>query len=106
LLTLDRSVVFLFYLLPAVPFMCLALGYVTERLSGHRIGVAIAGSFAVIAVGLFVFYFPIMTARPLAPSAWKARLPFRDCNVTDSSGRPHPLPSIGPGPSPSGWCWI
>jgi dolichyl-phosphate-mannose-protein mannosyltransferase len=102
LLAGDRSAVFVFYLLPAVPFMCLALGFVAVRLSQTSGGMAAVASFCVLAALLFAFYWPLMTGAPLPYEAWRQRIwRFDSCDQQEpKKGQSEDnLP-------PDGWCWI
>lgn len=97
----DRSQTFIWYLLPTVPFLCLALGCFAAWAWGHvrwRVAGAVYGA---LVVGSFAFWLPVATALPLDPDAWRMRMLFTDCGEqtlpddTTSSGAP-----------PPGWCWI
>ena len=70
----SRSVVFLFYLLPAVPFMCLALGYVGTQIGDMWEARAAQALFVAATLGLFAFYYPLLTKRALPKDSWNARL--------------------------------
>jgi dolichyl-phosphate-mannose-protein mannosyltransferase len=89
----ERSFTFLFYLLPTVPFMCLALAAVMTPWVRSLGGRAIVALFCALAVVSFGFFYPVLTATPLSKQAVEARHWFRDC-------RPPPG-SL----APSGWCW-
>ena len=103
-------------LLPAVPFMCLALGYAMTQVAERwrwRWRVAAIASISVVLS--FAFYYPVLAAVPLSYSAWTSRIVFRDCLGAGATVRsPHPgdgnatrpLPNLGPGEPPDGWCWI
>jgi dolichyl-phosphate-mannose-protein mannosyltransferase len=81
---------FLFYVLPIVPFLVLAdvyslrrlseIGYESLRSTGERrtvrpyVPVAIA--FVVIAIGLFVWFYPALTGGPLSSADWVKRAWF------------------------------
>lgn len=104
-LTQRRTFAFLFYLLPAVPFMILALVRVGQGIARSRAGAAILGAGAVTAVALFLWFYPIVAMVPIAPEAWQARMWFRDCRPELLRGDP-PHPGFVPGPAPEGWCWI
>ena len=74
---------FLFYMVPVTPFMVLALVYALKDLSEVRIGEEQARALAPvawlvvgIAVGVFVFFFPVLTGRAVSYTAWKARMWF------------------------------
>jgi dolichyl-phosphate-mannose-protein mannosyltransferase len=118
---LGRPAIFLFYLLPTLPFMYLALGYVAVRLGYSWEARAARMLFAVGAVGLFVFYYPLLAAVAIPESDWNSRI-----SVFDSCGKPRGHVStstvtttISGSPSrsettsndnanlpPVGWCWI
>jgi dolichyl-phosphate-mannose-protein mannosyltransferase len=100
----GRDAVFLFYLLPAVPFMCLALGSVARDVERERWGPPAVGLFCAATVALFAFYHPVLTTAPLPRSAWLDRIwIFDNCSESvraadadrESDDRP-----------PPGWCWI
>ncbi|MFN2489711.1 MAG: phospholipid carrier-dependent glycosyltransferase [Actinomycetota bacterium] len=108
----DRSAVFLFYLLPAVPFMCLAIAYVPARFLGRRATPAAAAAFCAAAVALFAFYYPLVAKVPIARSDWLTRI-----WIFDNCARPPPTETAGDegvtagdeaddDEPPEGWCWI
>lgn len=111
LLSPGRTYMFLFYLLPAVPFLMLALGCVAERLLLQRRGRAAVGAFALASVALFAFYYPVLTALPLSPAAWERRVLFgyESCGIPrpprGSASPPH-QPFLERRTPPTGWCWI
>ena len=117
----DRSAVFIFYLLPVVPFMCLALAYVATQIGRTWEAKAAVGLFAAGAIGFFVFYYPIVANVEIPKSQWERRIwVFNKCD------KPEPTPvkstvtiSTGKSPKttvtetssneslpPTGWCWI
>ena len=102
----DRSQTFLWYFLPTVPFLCLALGVLAawawERAAGR---IAVVG-YAVLVVASFAFYVPVLTALPLGPDAWRMRIPFADCERPDGATQSLPDDSSSQGTPPDGWCWI
>jgi dolichyl-phosphate-mannose--protein O-mannosyl transferase len=103
---LGRTPSYLYYVLPAVPFMCLAVAYVCCRLRRSRFGRGVVAAFAVATVGLFIFYYPVMAAVPIDYDAWRLRMIFRDCgNVVVRQGD-RSLPFVGTARPPTGWCWI
>jgi dolichyl-phosphate-mannose--protein O-mannosyl transferase len=112
----DRPALFVFYLLPVVPFMCLALAYVAARLDTVQAARPAIGLFCVGVVALFAFYYPLLAKRPLPRDAWLDRIwVFDDCT------RPSGV-EVGPSEAgraiessegnegedlpPAGWCWI
>jgi dolichyl-phosphate-mannose--protein O-mannosyl transferase len=117
----DRSAVFLFYLLPAVPFMCLGLAYVATRIGKTWEAKAAVAVFGVTAIGLFAFYYPVMTGRPLTVTDWDRRIwIFDDCDTPEQKPTETTVTSITDGRTqgsttmttstdslpPTGWCWI
>lgn len=101
LLSGDRSQTFIWYFLPTVPFLCLALAcfaaWAWERMAG-RGAVVVYGLIVVISFGL---YLPLLTALPLETDAWRLRMLFRDCDAQTL-----PDDTTSEGPPPPGWCWI
>jgi dolichyl-phosphate-mannose-protein mannosyltransferase len=92
-LSTERSFTFLFYLLPAVPFMTLSIAYVAVRWSRSLKGRVVVGAFCAGALAFFVFFYPVVAASRLSNHALHERIWFTDC-------RPQPG-SI----TPDGWCW-
>ena len=120
-LTWRREAVFLFYILPTVPFMCLALAWVATRIGWTWEAKAAVGVFSVGALAMFVFYYPLLTNVSISEDAWRARIKaFDHCEVPEpekttktvvETVRGKEIERIitssgeGGGP-PSGWCWI
>ena len=99
IVVLQRQQVFLFYLLPTVPFMCLALGVVAGRLWQVTAGRVAVVALAVLAVAAFAYMYPVLTANPLTPGQWRDRVILRQC--------PQRLPQLSQhARPPSGWCWV
>ncbi|HEX2050570.1 MAG TPA: phospholipid carrier-dependent glycosyltransferase [Actinomycetota bacterium] len=116
-LAAGRGAVFIFYLLPAVPFMCLALGYVAARIGSSWEARAAQVVFAAAAVGMFGFYYPLVAKEPLPRAAWEARIwIFDDCDpvarerqttVETSDGATVTRTEDDAADRPTdGWCWI
>ncbi|MDQ3659650.1 MAG: phospholipid carrier-dependent glycosyltransferase [Actinomycetota bacterium] len=99
----GRSAVFLFYLLPTVPFMCLGLSYVLTDLVRSVAGRAAVTLFGTACVLTFVFYYPLLAARPLPYEQWHRRI-----WVFDNCDKPAPKESSDAveDQPPQGWCWI
>jgi dolichyl-phosphate-mannose-protein mannosyltransferase len=96
----HRGQLYLFYMLPIVPFMCLALARVADRLWSRTAGRAAVAVVACGALALFGVYYPLLAARPLSPAQWRERLVFRGgC----TSQKPILYTSERP---PPGFCWI
>ena len=120
LLGSARSAVFIFYVVPLLPFMCIALAQVALTLVKRAWGKGIVALFAAAAVGLFAFYYPLLTDRPLSRDQWRARI-----WVFNACGRPpnapitvHEVTTVDGTPRtridekgkeylpPTGFCWI
>jgi len=103
--TSERSFSFIFYFLPAVPFLCIAIARVAQRTWSRASGRAATAVVVAAAVGWFVYFLPMLTFRPMDPGAWNARIWFSDCRPEGVRGDP-PRPLVGHVvPPPSGWCW-
>lgn len=104
----DRSQTFLWYFLPTLPFLYLALGcfaswaWASARVP-LRAAVGVAG--AVVLAG-FAFWLPVATALPLDPEAWRSRMLFTDCDRPDGIVQELPDDTTSQGVPPDGWCWI
>jgi dolichyl-phosphate-mannose-protein mannosyltransferase len=102
----DRSQTFLWYFLPTVPFLGLALGVLAawawQRMAGRVAVVA----YALLILASFVYYVPVLTALPLEPDAWRMRILFADCERRGGATQSLPDDSSSQGVPPDGWCWI
>jgi dolichyl-phosphate-mannose--protein O-mannosyl transferase len=102
----DRSQTFLWYFLPTVPFLALALGLLAatawERMAG-RVAVL---AFGALVVASFIFWLPVATALPLDADGWRLRMLFRDCDRPGAPTQTLPDDSSSEGVPPPGWCWI
>ena len=117
----GRPATFLFYVLPTVPFLCLALGYIAARVGTSWEAKAAITLFLLGAVGLFAFYYPLLTKVAIPQKDWDRRIwVFDNCDVgegievttqvTKTTGTvvrtldtttltTESIP-------PPGWCWI
>lgn len=110
-LAANRQFVFLYYILPVIPFLYLAPGLVASRIARTVAGRAAVVAYSAAVVGLFGFFYPVLTAQPETYAAWQSRIWFRDCAVHGQThaivvrgGRTYPYP--GEGHPPAGWCWV
>ena len=121
LLPVERPTVFLFYFVTTLPFMCLALAYVAVRIGRSWEARSAIAAFCAIALAFFIFYFPLLTKRPITRAEWTERLLFfDDCDkppgekttttVTETvNGTETTSPSVSDSNEdvpPPGWCWI
>jgi dolichyl-phosphate-mannose-protein mannosyltransferase len=72
---------FLFYMTPVTPFLILAVTYFVRDLSEVRLAgsrsrpfLPVAVGCVVLAVAVFAFFWPVLTAYPLSKAAWNARI--------------------------------
>jgi dolichyl-phosphate-mannose--protein O-mannosyl transferase len=97
---------FIWYFLPTVSLLCLALGCFAawgwERMAGRVATVA----YGVLILASFAFYLPLLTALPLDPDGWRTRIPFADCERPDGTTQGLPDDTTSEGIPPPGWCWI
>jgi dolichyl-phosphate-mannose-protein mannosyltransferase len=121
-LVFARSAVFIFYLLPAIPFMYLAVAYVSVRIGESWEARTAVSIFASGAVGLFMFYLPLGTGASLPQKDWDQRIwLFDKCDpapkvrttITVTSTRKgstveraQPTKKTPDSVPPPGWCWI
>ena len=86
----DRSQTFLWYFLPTLPFLYLALGCVAAwAWASARVWArAAAGVLGVLVIAGFVFWLPVVTALPLDPDGWRMRMLFADCARPDGTPAP------------------
>ena len=81
---LDGRTMFLFYALPAVPFMCLGLALVAGWALGgagasrrrRRAAALGTGAYVALVVVNFAYLYPVLAARTLAYDDWRARMWF------------------------------
>ena len=97
----DRSQTFIWYLLPTVPFLCLALACFAAWAWPSRLGKAGLAIATAVVLAAFAFWLPVATALPLDPDAWRMRMLFTDCD-----GQTLPDDTTSTGAPPDGWCWI
>jgi len=72
---LVPRIAFAYHFLPAVPFGCLAIAVaLVELVDRGPTGRAIAVAYATLAIGFFVYFFPIYSALPLTPQAFESRM--------------------------------
>ncbi|HEX8002069.1 MAG TPA: phospholipid carrier-dependent glycosyltransferase [Mycobacteriales bacterium] len=79
----DRTE-FLFYALPAVPFMCLAIAYACGLVLGRdsdsdtrrQVGAVVVGAYALLVVLNFFYLYPILSAKVVPYETWHSRMWF------------------------------
>jgi len=103
-LIVTRQEAFLYYLLPAVPFLYLALARVVAGISARKIRAITIGALVVASIGMFSFFRPVLVGSPLPYREWERRMFFMDCGPAVSDT--HKAPVMRPMPPPAGWCWV
>lgn len=68
---------YLFYLVPAVPFIALSLAVALSGVRRPRLRTGVAALLALLAVAALVYFFPVLTGIPLPSGEVSARLWFR-----------------------------
>jgi dolichyl-phosphate-mannose--protein O-mannosyl transferase len=122
LLGSSRSAVFIFYVVPLLPFMIIAMASFAQKLWERVWGKGLVALFMAGVIGLFAFYYPILTYRPLTRDQWRARIwifnacgrpdraPLTVYEVTTVNGTPTTKSdTIEKGKQylpPTGFCWI
>jgi dolichyl-phosphate-mannose-protein mannosyltransferase len=111
----GREFVFLFYVLPTVPFLCLALGACAAALQRLTLGRPAIVAAAAVILASFVFAYPILANRSLTYDQFRQRILFTDCGTPGKDGsvvlaragtRTLTVPKPGAGRPPDGWCWL
>ena len=102
----GRSQVFLWYILPTIPFLYAGLGVLAALAWRSVAGRTVVAAFAVASVALLAFFFPLLTALPVSPDDWRARIWLTDCARPGAPTLELPDSETSSGPPPAGWCWI
>ena len=117
----GRDAVFLFYLLPTVPFMCLAVAWAFTKLGETWEAKASVALYLAGAIGLFVFYYPLLTKASIPEPSWRKRIwVFDNCDKPEGVATQTTVTSTTNGRKvvetqdtmknddlpPKGWCWI
>jgi hypothetical protein len=118
--TWGRTALFIWYLLPALPFMYLALAYIGVRMWRRSLGKVAVAATGLFVVASFAFYYPVLSYVPISERAFKARMfAFDNCRppklnlfffksvvsggVTRFERQTAPAARHAP---PEGWCWL
>jgi len=107
-LAANRGFVFITYMVPVVPVLCLGAAYVGAQVWPRLAGRAAVCVVAAAALAWFAFAYPVLTARPLSAGEWRDRIVFRHCGQAATVNHEGLLvPRLGrvvlP---PEGWCWV
>lgn len=102
----ERSQTFIWYFLPTVPFLCLALAFFAAMAWQRMAGRIAAAAYALLVVASFGLYLPLLTALPIDTDGWRMRMLFADCRGSGTVTGSLPDDSTSQGDPPPGWCWI
>lgn len=117
----GRTAVFIFYLLPTLPFMCLALGNVAMNIGRSWEAKAATAVFAAGSIGMFVFLYPLLVKNSIPEPSWRKRIwifdncdkppgPITTSTVTITNGDQISTTTSETNDNssipPNGWCWI
>jgi dolichyl-phosphate-mannose--protein O-mannosyl transferase len=117
----DRSAIFIFYLLPTLPFMFLAIAYTLSKIGDSWEAKAAIGLFMMGTLGVFGFYYPLLAKTSIPEPEWRTRIwIFDNCDkppgevvtntVTVTEGdqtiTSASESSDNSDDPPTGWCWI
>jgi dolichyl-phosphate-mannose--protein O-mannosyl transferase len=101
---LTRQEAFLYYLLPALPFLYLALAQEIANMPSRSIRAVTIGGLTAASIGMFVFFRPVLVGTTLTHAEWERRMFFSNCGPALSGNQKRPIDR--PMPPPSGWCWV
>jgi dolichyl-phosphate-mannose-protein mannosyltransferase len=119
-----RSAIFLFYMLPAVPFMCLGLAYALTHIGWSWEARAAQALFAAGAIAAFVYFQPLLYKTTIPRDRWDSRIWFDDfeagCKRPEGTPTTTTVTEITQGEEtviekettdngslpPDGWCWV
>ena len=120
LLGSARTSLFIFYVIPLLPFMFIAMAQIAEGLTRYLWGKGVVALFSAAVIAVFAFYYPLLTDRPLTRDDWRDRI-----WIFNACGRPDRAPltvvqvrTINGSPQtryiekgkeylpPTGFCWI
>lgn len=73
---LARRPLFLFYMTPVVPFMCLSLAVLVDHAADRRWARWLSWGVAGAAVAAFVFWYPVLAGAPIDAQGWQLRMLF------------------------------
>jgi dolichyl-phosphate-mannose--protein O-mannosyl transferase len=88
---------FLFYMLPALPFMVLAvtltLGVVLGRAYAstlrHTLGTVVVGAYLLAVISTFGYLYPVLAGKVLTYDQWHRRMWFHNCDTTKNRDQHH-----------------
>lgn len=121
LVTGDRSAVFMYYMVPVLPFLFLAPGYVAAAIGRSWEAKAAVALYATGAIVTFAFYYPVLANVAIPKEQWRARIwIFDNCEVPEGRPTTSKVTRVDGGATrvrtsvsrrgadepPDGWCWI
>lgn len=70
----PRSLIFMHYMLEAIPFMILAIAFILNWLWDQKLGKKFAIGYLVVAAGLFLFFYPLLSGLPIPWSFYRMHI--------------------------------
>ena len=93
----QHRTMFLFYMLPALPFMVLAITMGVGMVIGrrmvsdlrHTVGTVIAGAYLIAVIGNFAFLYPVLSGQVITYDQWHQRMVFQVCDASKHRNEHH-----------------
>jgi len=101
---ITRHEAFLYYLLPAVPFLYLALARAVTDMSSPVVRRIAFAALVIASIGVFSFFRPLLVGTPVTHAEWERRILFSNCGPALSGIHKKPVDHVMP--PPTGWCWV
>ena len=101
---LTRNEAFIYYILPALPFLYIALAVGVSRVRLHPARAGMIAVLLIAALGGFAFLRPLLVGETISYEAWRSRIVFEGCGERTPDGQLRP--TSRPEPPPDGWCWV
>jgi dolichyl-phosphate-mannose--protein O-mannosyl transferase len=93
----DHRTMFLFYMLPSLPFMVLAITMTLGMVIGrrdmaavrHTVGTVAVGAYLLVVVVMFGYLYPVLAGKVLPYDQWHNRMWFHTCDTTKDRNEHH-----------------
>ena len=93
----EHRTMFLFYMLPALPFMVLAVTMALGMLLGrarvsslrHSVGTVAVGAYLLAVIATFGYLYPVYAGQTLTYEQWHKRMWFHNCDTTKNRNQHH-----------------
>jgi dolichyl-phosphate-mannose-protein mannosyltransferase len=93
----EHRTMFLFYMLPALPFMVLAVTMALGMLLGrryattwrHAVGTVVVGAYLLTVIGTFGYLYPVLSGKVLTYDQWHQRMWLHSCDNSKNRNEHH-----------------